>query len=239
MRILVVGSTGAIGAAATKALRHRGHQVFAAHRSAEHPVDITNDDSIRQLLDEVGRIDAVVCAAGTTPFGEWKDLDRALWGEGLKNKLLAQVCLVRAATASVRTGGSFTLTSGVLGREPIRGGSIAAAGRRPRGMGSCQCGRTMGAMADQHRQPDGSHRICREVRHRDAGLPIGARIRGRPRLCPIRRKHGDRADLHPLASGPDHHRARGWLVSLCGRFFAHRRPSSAAWLMANSSGLHW
>jgi len=47
--------------------------------------------------------------------------------EGLANKSLGQVELVRQGTRVVRPGGSFTLISGILGREPIRGGSAAAA----------------------------------------------------------------------------------------------------------------
>ena len=128
MRILHVGATGTVGNAAGQALRARGHDVISAHRnSSDHPVDITDPESIRRLLDGVGELDAVVSTAGHTPFGAWDELGREQILAGLNNKFLGQVELVRQATAVIRDGGSFTLTSGILGREPVRNGSVAAA----------------------------------------------------------------------------------------------------------------
>jgi NAD(P)-dependent dehydrogenase (short-subunit alcohol dehydrogenase family) len=128
VRILHVGATGTVGNAVGSALRGRGHEVIGSHRSSnDHPVDITDPTSIRRLIGEVGEVDAVVSTAGTTPFGAWDELDRESWAAGLNSKLLGQVELVRQATGIVRPGGSFTLITGILGREPIRNGSIAAA----------------------------------------------------------------------------------------------------------------
>jgi NAD(P)-dependent dehydrogenase (short-subunit alcohol dehydrogenase family) len=128
MRILNVGASGTVGRAVTEALTQRGHEVLAAHRgSPDRPVDLTDPDSIRRLVQGVGDLDAVVSTAGGTPFGPWDDLDREAWLTGLQNKLLGQVELVRQATEVVRVGGSFTLITGILGREPVRGSSIATA----------------------------------------------------------------------------------------------------------------
>jgi NAD(P)-dependent dehydrogenase (short-subunit alcohol dehydrogenase family) len=128
MKILHVGATGTVGEAVGTALRDRGHEVVSAHRgSTEYPVNITDPASIGRLIDAVGQLDAVVSSAGTTPFGPWDDLGRDSLLEGLNSKFLGQVELVRQATKVVGTGGSFTVTSGILGREPIRGGSVAAA----------------------------------------------------------------------------------------------------------------
>jgi len=131
MRILHVGASGTLGRAVSTALHDRGHDVVAAHRSSEqHPVDLTDPESVRRLVDEVGKdggLDAVVNTAGTTPFGSWDDLDREAMLSGLNAKFLCQVELVHQATRIVRPGGSFTVITGILGREPIRGGSVAAA----------------------------------------------------------------------------------------------------------------
>lgn len=128
MRILHVGSTGTIGTAAGRALRERGHDVLDAHRnSADLPVDITDPASVTRLVEAVGEVDALVSTAGTTPFGDWDDQDREAWLSGLHNKLLGQVELVRQGTGIVREGGSFTLITGILSREPIRGASVGAA----------------------------------------------------------------------------------------------------------------
>ncbi len=128
MKILLVGATGAIGEAAHKALSERGHDVIAAHRgSTEWPVDIADPQQISALVDKAGALDAVACAAGATPFGPVRELNRDAWLPGVNSKLLGQIELVRQASDQVRTGGSFTLITGIIGREQIRNGSAAAA----------------------------------------------------------------------------------------------------------------
>ena len=130
MRILHVGASGTLGTAVGTALRGRGHDVVSAHRSsADHAVDLTDPASIAALVDgqaDAG-LDAIVCTAGVTPFASWDDLGREAMLVGLTNKFLGQVELVRQGTRVVRPGGSFTLITGILGREPIRSGSAAAA----------------------------------------------------------------------------------------------------------------
>jgi NAD(P)-dependent dehydrogenase (short-subunit alcohol dehydrogenase family) len=128
MRILHVGASGTIGTATGAALRARGHEVLSASRSSsELRVDITDSNSVAGLIKQVGALDAVVSTAGHTPFGPWDELDRTKILAGLHDKFLGQVELVRQASSVVRQGGSFTLTSGILGREPVRNGSVAAA----------------------------------------------------------------------------------------------------------------
>lgn len=118
MKILHVGASGVVGEAVSNALTDRGHEVIGAFRTSEtYPVDITDPDSIARLIDSVGDLDAVVCTTGTTPFGPWDELDRESWVTGLGNKLLGQVELVRQSARVVREGSSFTLISGILGRE--------------------------------------------------------------------------------------------------------------------------
>jgi NAD(P)-dependent dehydrogenase (short-subunit alcohol dehydrogenase family) len=128
MKILHVGASGIVGTAAYEALKRRGHDVVAAHRhSSDHPVDIVDPESIRQLLERVGQVEAVVSTAGHTPFGAWDQLARGDILSGLLDKFMGQVELVRQSAGYVTQGGSFTLTSGILGRQPVRDGSIAAA----------------------------------------------------------------------------------------------------------------
>lgn len=128
MKVLLVGASGTVGAAVRGALEARGHDVIAASRSsADHPVDLGDPGSIELLVRSAGPVDAIACAAGSVPFGPWDDLGRSEWMGGLENKLLGQVELVRQGTATVRPGGSFTLITGVLAREPVRTSSVASA----------------------------------------------------------------------------------------------------------------
>jgi NAD(P)-dependent dehydrogenase (short-subunit alcohol dehydrogenase family) len=123
MRILVVGATGTIGTAVTRALEPRHEVLRASHSRSAFTVDLADADSIRRLFAAVGRVDAVVSVAGNATFGPLvvlRDEDFAL---GLGNKLMGQVNLVRMGVGSVADGGSFTLTSGILSRQPMLGGA--------------------------------------------------------------------------------------------------------------------
>jgi len=69
----------------------------------------------------VGRVDAVVSAAGDARFKPLAQLTDDDFAFSLDNKLMGQVNLVRYGIDSVNDGGSFTLTSGVLAQQPMPG----------------------------------------------------------------------------------------------------------------------
>lgn len=128
MKILFVGATGTIGSAVASTLASRGHDVIPAHRSSStFPIDIADVDSIQRLLDQVGELDALACAAGSTPFAAWEELTRDHWMSGINSKFFGQVELVRRALPNLTTGGSVAVMSGVLARETIRTGTVATA----------------------------------------------------------------------------------------------------------------
>jgi NAD(P)-dependent dehydrogenase (short-subunit alcohol dehydrogenase family) len=68
-------------------------------------------------------VDAVVCCAGTAAFKPLAQLTDADFQLSLRSKLMGQVNLGRVAMKHLRDGGSITLTSGVLAREPMPGGA--------------------------------------------------------------------------------------------------------------------
>jgi NAD(P)-dependent dehydrogenase (short-subunit alcohol dehydrogenase family) len=117
VRILLIGAGGTIGKAIAAALD--GHEVIGASRShAEHPVDITAPSSIRALYQQVGPLDAVICAAGGAAWKPLPQLTDADFVQSLGYKLMGQVNLVRYGLERVSDGGSFTLTSGILAHRP-------------------------------------------------------------------------------------------------------------------------
>lgn len=122
MRILVIGATGTIGSEVVKALADGNEIVAVTRSSAPVSVDLGDPASIRAMYAKVGQVDAVVSAAGATagikPLAEQGDEDFAY---SIANKLMGQVNLVRYGIDHVGDGGSFTLTSGVLGRQPMPG----------------------------------------------------------------------------------------------------------------------
>lgn len=125
MRVLVIGASGRLGTAAASALRDR-HEVIEASRKGDVQVDLADAASIEAMFEQVGNIDAVIACTGTVPFKPLADLTEDDFRDGIADKVLGQVNLVRVGTPYVNGGGSFTLTTGVLAREPISTGAIAS-----------------------------------------------------------------------------------------------------------------
>ena len=121
MRILIVGATGTIGAAVVTALSEGNQIVPAGRKSSAAPVDLADSNSIRAMYRNLGKVDAVVCAAGLAKFAPLAQLSDDDFRFCLDNKLMGQVNLVRVGFDHVTDGGSFTLTSGVLAHRPMPG----------------------------------------------------------------------------------------------------------------------
>lgn len=118
MKILVVGGTGTIG----KTIVQRflvGNEVLVAGRTSELKVDIANTKSIKKLFKKVGKVDAIICAAGEAKWAAFEDLSEADFHIGLRSKLMGQVNLVRIGRKYLRKNGSITLTTGILADDPV------------------------------------------------------------------------------------------------------------------------
>jgi NAD(P)-dependent dehydrogenase (short-subunit alcohol dehydrogenase family) len=121
MRILLIGATGTIGRAIAAALGNR-HEVIPAGRNKAHEsVDISNLESIRDLYSRVGRVDAIVSAAGQAAFKPLAELTDADFEFSIRNKLMGQVNVLRFGLQSLNENGSVTLTSGILAQQPAPG----------------------------------------------------------------------------------------------------------------------
>ena len=121
MRILVVGATGTIGRAVVAALAAGNEILGVSRKSAGASVDISDPGSIKAMYGRIGKVDAVVCAAGQAKFAPLPQLSDADFRFCLDNKLMGQVNLVRFGLEHVSDGGSFTVTSGILARAPMPG----------------------------------------------------------------------------------------------------------------------
>lgn len=119
MRIIVVGGAGTIGKAAVKALSDRHEIVVAGRQSGTVHVDISSSDSVRAMYNNVGRFDALVCAAGEAHFGPFDSMSEAEFAFGIESKLLGQIRLILQGRPQISDGGSFTLVSGYLLDDPI------------------------------------------------------------------------------------------------------------------------
>jgi NAD(P)-dependent dehydrogenase (short-subunit alcohol dehydrogenase family) len=121
MKIVVIGASGTIGSALVKLLKQK-HQVIAVSRSAgDHRADITDKASLEAALGAIGKVDAIVSAAGGAVFKPLAALTDADFEKCLHDKLMGQVNVVRTGAQHVLPGGSITLTSGILAQHPIPG----------------------------------------------------------------------------------------------------------------------
>lgn len=120
MKVVVIGASGTIGKAIVAALG--GHDVIEVSRSSgQYRADIEDKASLEKLFAELGEVDAIISAAGG---GAWKplvELTDADFAKSLSYKLMGQVNVLRTGLASLRKGGSITLTTGVLASEPTPG----------------------------------------------------------------------------------------------------------------------
>ena len=126
MRIIIVGAEGDVGKAACKELGARHDIIKAGRSSGDVQIDLADRASVEAMYDETGPVGAVVSTAGDVHFGPLQDYSEETFMIGLRNKVMGQVNLVLAGMDRIAEGGSFTLTSGVLDRNPIRMGTGAA-----------------------------------------------------------------------------------------------------------------
>ncbi|WP_282607034.1 short chain dehydrogenase [Pelagibius sp. Alg239-R121] len=126
MKIIAVGAEGDIGRAAYGELSTRHEIIKVGRNSGDIHADIADRASIEAMYRKVGKVDAVVSTAGAVHFGPLSDFTEEQFMLGLTNKVMGQVNLILAGLNYVNDGGSFTLTSGVLDRDPIRMGTGAA-----------------------------------------------------------------------------------------------------------------
>ena len=127
MKVLVIGATGTVGKAVVTELAKR-HEIIAASRSsATRPVDVMQPASIEALFQKIGKVDAIVAATGDLHFGPLTEMTGEQFRIGLNSKLMGQVELTLIGQKYLHDGGSITLTSGIVGEQPIRLGANATA----------------------------------------------------------------------------------------------------------------
>ncbi|MCK6617215.1 MAG: short chain dehydrogenase [Cyclobacteriaceae bacterium] len=124
MRIIIVGSTGTIGSHVAAELEKRHEVIRASATRGPLKVNITLASSIRAMYRFVGRFDAVVCTAGTAYFGPFHAMKEKDFYTGIKSKMMGQINLVMLGKNKISDGGSFTLTTGILYRDPVRDGAV-------------------------------------------------------------------------------------------------------------------
>ena len=126
MKILIIGGNGTIGKTVSEHLSKKHEIVIGGRTSGDTKVDIADSRSIEAMFASVGSVDAVACIAGEAKWAAFDTMTEEDYYIGLKSKLMGQVNLVRIGQTYVNTGGSFTLTTGILADHPVEFTTSAA-----------------------------------------------------------------------------------------------------------------
>jgi NAD(P)-dependent dehydrogenase (short-subunit alcohol dehydrogenase family) len=127
MKIIIVGASGTMGKYLAGSFEKDHGIVRAGSTSGDVRVDITSPDSIENMYRQVGDFDALICTAGPTYVGPWKNMTHKEFRKGIEGKLFGQINLVLIGQRYIRPKGSFTLITGALAHDPVLNFSNASA----------------------------------------------------------------------------------------------------------------
>ena len=122
MKIIIVGGTGTIGRKVSVALEKEHEVIKVGSKSGDFQAGITSSASIESLFKSTGPFDALISTTGLGHFGPLNEMTIQSFQKGINSKLLGQINLVLIGQHYINEGGSFTLTSGILAKDPIRNG---------------------------------------------------------------------------------------------------------------------
>lgn len=119
MRILIIGGNGTIGKRVSNSLKADNQVLVAGRTSGDFIVDISDSNSLQSMFEKIGRLDAVICIAGEAKWADFNELTEQDFYIGLRSKLMGQVNLVRIGKDYLNSGGSITLSTGILADDPV------------------------------------------------------------------------------------------------------------------------
>lgn len=126
MRILIIGGHGNIGRSIAGELQKRHQVITAGRNSGQLRVDISSEESIGEMFDKSGPLDACICTAGTGFYGDFQTMAQRDLMPGIYGKLLGQINVVLIGKRYLGSEGSFTLTSGIAAEHPAKNGAGVA-----------------------------------------------------------------------------------------------------------------
>lgn len=118
MKIVIIGASGTMGRFLTESFQ-KDHEIIKVDRNSLNvKVDITSPESIETMYRHIGDFDHLICTAGPTYVGPWKNLTDKEFRNGINGKMMGQINLVLIGQHYIRSEGSFTLITGALTHEP-------------------------------------------------------------------------------------------------------------------------
>lgn len=126
MKILIVGGNGTIGKRVSDHFKENDEVIIAGRTSGDINVDISDTESIMNMFESLGTLDAIISTAGEARWKAFNDLTEEDYLFGIHHKLMGQVNLVRIGKNYLSAGGSITLTTGILADDPVKMTASAA-----------------------------------------------------------------------------------------------------------------
>ncbi|HAA14829.1 MAG TPA: short chain dehydrogenase [Cytophagales bacterium] len=119
MKIFIIGGHGTIGRKVAAHFQPHHEVVIGGRTQGDVLLDMTDSASIEQALASVGPLDAILCIAGEAKWDDFDQLSEEDFYLGLRSKLMGQVNVVRLGRKYLNSGGSITLSTGILADDPV------------------------------------------------------------------------------------------------------------------------
>jgi NAD(P)-dependent dehydrogenase (short-subunit alcohol dehydrogenase family) len=141
-RIVVLGGSSGIGLAVAQQAVAQGARAIVASSNADrvkqavatldgkaegHALDLSNERDVQNFFQKLGEFDHLVFTAGDTlQLNELAATDLTKARHAFELRFWAALAAVKYASPHIRKGGSIVLTTGVAGRRPHKGWTVAA-----------------------------------------------------------------------------------------------------------------
>ncbi len=146
-RAVIIGGTSGIGFAVAEAAQAAHAEVVVVSRKQENvdnaikrlsngakgfAVDVRNESEVASFFDRLGAFDHLVFTAGDWdnwggPPAPLAELDLARAAQIFSVRFWGAVTAVKHASKSISSGGSITLTDGMVAHRPRKGGALSTA----------------------------------------------------------------------------------------------------------------
>jgi len=121
-KVIVVGSTGVIGAKVIEVLGSDYEIITVNRSSGDFQLDMSDFKAVENMFEQIGGFDALIATSG---YGKWGSIDEHSiqdFHDGLNSKLMGQVNLVMIGRKYANDGARFVVSSGILAQYPVEGG---------------------------------------------------------------------------------------------------------------------
>jgi NAD(P)-dependent dehydrogenase (short-subunit alcohol dehydrogenase family) len=138
--VVVIGGSSGIGLATARMARAAGARVTIAGRDPARleaarvsadvdavATDVSDEDQVRALFEQVGHVDHVAVLSGAAVSGLITETETAALRVPMEVRFWGSVYVAKHASPRMDTGGSITLTSGVIVERPMAGRVLGTA----------------------------------------------------------------------------------------------------------------